>query len=292
MAKRKMQNNDNPQSAIRNRKSEIEIVSILTVMLSIQTFRDRIAAGDCPLGITVTFNDPLVTSAIADSVDFIWLDLEHCVMSPEALQGHLQAAKAKGKPMLVRVAAGDVGIIKPVLDAGAEAIIVPMIFSADDARRVVQACRYPPLGRRGYHPRVATHFGRINGQDFVPASNRELMVNVQIETKEAVEALDEIVKIEGLDGLVIGPYDLSGSLGVFGHIDHPLVQNAIDTTIQKGRAAGKIVGIGGGSGPAFYKDLRRRGIHWVQVGNDYEFFIRAVDAMVRASFGEGENAGK
>jgi 2-keto-3-deoxy-L-rhamnonate aldolase RhmA len=261
-------------------------------MLSIQSFRDKIAAGHCALGITVTFNDPLVTSAIADCVDFIWLDLEHCVMSPEALQGHLQAARAKGKPMLVRVAAGDVGIIKPVLDAGAEAIIVPMIFSAEEARRVVQACRYPPLGRRGYHPRVSTNFGRIKGQDFVQASNRELMVNVQIETREAVEALDEIVAIEGLDGLVIGPYDLSGSFGVFSQIDHPLVQNAIDTTIQKGRAAGKIVGIGGGSGPAFYKDLKRRGIHWVQVGNDYEFFISAVDAMVRASLEENEKVGK
>lgn len=261
-------------------------------MLSIQSFREQVIAGHCALGITVTFNDPLVTSAIADSVDFIWLDLEHCVMGPEALQGHLQAARAKHKPMLVRVAAGDVGIIKPVLDAGAEAIIVPMIFGADEARRVVQACRYPPLGRRGFHPRVSTNFGRINGQAFVPASNRELMVNVQIETKEAVDALDEIVAIEGLDGLVIGPYDLSGSLGVFGQIDHPLVQRAIDTTIEKGRAAGKIVGIGGGSGPAFYKDMKRRGIHWVQVGNDYEFFISAVDAMMRDSRSDSERAGK
>lgn len=250
-------------------------------MLSITKFRDTLNAGHCALGVTITFADPLVTDALAPSVDFIWLDLEHCAMSPEALHGHILAAQSRHTPLLVRVATADTSVIKPVLDAGAEAIIVPMIRTADDVQRVVDACRYPPLGKRGYHPRVSTNYGRAGGAAFVESSNRELFVCVQIETAESVAALDEILAVEGLDCLVIGPYDLSGSLGVFGQIDHPRVQEAMNLTIRKARAAGKFVGIGGGSNAAFYADMKRRGVHWVQVGNDYEYLIAGVDAMMR-----------
>jgi 2-keto-3-deoxy-L-rhamnonate aldolase RhmA len=251
-------------------------------MEPITTFRQKLAAGHLCIGPGIGFTDPLVTHALADSVDFFWIDLEHAAMSFEALHGHLLAAHGKGVPCIVRVTGSATPFIKPVLDAGADGIVVPQVVSADEVRRVVADCRYPPLGRRGYGPRVPGNYGRDDGPAYVQRANQNLFVSAQIENAEAYAALDDILAIPGLDSLVLGPMDLSGSFGMLGDVENPTVVKAIETVIAKTRAAGLVVGAGMGLNPDYAALMARRGIQWLQVGSDHSHMIHGMDTITAA----------
>ncbi len=251
-------------------------------MQAMERFRGRLAVGETLVGAAITFSDPLVTEALADSVDFVWIDLEHVAMSPGALQGHLLAARGRGVPSLVRVAGSATPFIKPVLDSGAEGIIVPQVQSVAEVRGVVSDCRYPPLGRRGYGPRVPSNYGRDGGSAYVDRANRQTFVAVQIETREALDALDEILAVPGIDSLVLGPWDLSAALGRLGDVEHPEVVAALEQVIDKTRSAGLFVGSGMGPDPAYALTMARRGVQWLQVGCDYGYLTTAMDTIARS----------
>ena len=121
----------------------------------------------------------------------------------------------------MRVPTSDVGWIKRVLDIGSPSIIVPQVRSAEEVRGVVAACRYPPVGRRGFGPRRPSNYGRIGGADYFKLANEIVFVCAQIETAESLRELDAIVTIEGLDCIVIGPNDLSGAMGLPGQPNWP-----------------------------------------------------------------------
>jgi len=246
---------------------------------AIARFRQHLKAGQVLLGAAVTFADPAVTAAMAEEFDFLWVDQEHAALSPEALSAHLWAARAKDVPVLVRVAASGAPFIKPVLDAGADGIVVPQVRSAEEVRGVVADCRYPPSGRRGFGPRVPSNFGRDSGPAFVERANREVFVVAMIETAEAIAALDEILAIPGLDSLMLGPWDLSGALGVLGEVEHPHVVHAVETVIAKARAAGLSVGSGMGASVDYACTMARRGVQWIQMGGDYEYMIQFAAQM-------------
>ncbi len=250
------------------------------MMETILRFRQRMTDGDICVGASITFADPLVSDALGDSVDFFWIDLEHSAMSPEALQGHLLAAKSRQVPSLVRVPGSDTPFIKPVLDSGADGIIVPQVRSAAEVRRVVDDCRYPPLGKRGYGPRVPGNYGRDGGPDYVARANEAVFVSVQIENREAWEAIDEIVAVPGLDSIVIGPADLAASLGHTGDPDHSEVSAAIDHIIAKARGAGLFVGAGMGPDARYAVSMARRGVQWLQVGGDYSYMIAHAEKIM------------
>jgi 2-keto-3-deoxy-L-rhamnonate aldolase RhmA len=250
-------------------------------MESIGTFRAKLSAGRLCLGAAVTFSDPLVTEALAEAVDFIWIDQEHSPLSPEALAGHLLAARSRGTPALVRVTAGETAFIKPVLDAGADGIIVPQVRSVEEVQRAVADCRYPPQGTRGYGPRVPSNFGRAGGADFVRRANAGVFAAVMIETREAVEAIDPILAVPGLDSVVLGPYDLSGALGHLGEVEHPQVVAALEHVIARARAAGCFVGSGMGPDPDYAVRMARRGVQWVQAGGDYGYLVSFIDSLTR-----------
>ncbi len=252
-------------------------------MEAINKFRADLKAGRTCLGASVSLSDPLVSEALCDSVDFLWIDLEHSPMSPEALNGHLLAARGKRIPALVRVAAAFTPLIKGALDSGAEGIIVPQVRSVTEVRQVVNDCRYPPQGLRGYGPRVPSGYGRHGGRAFSEQENRDVFVSVMIETAEALAALDDILAIPGLDSIVIGPQDLSFSLGYPGDPEDPHVVSAIDTIIAKARAAGRYVGAGMGASAAYAHDLAQRGVQWLQVGGDCDL-MRLHFELVRADF--------
>lgn len=243
---------------------------------SIERFREKLSQGQVCLGAEITFTDPAVTDALGASVEFLWIDLEHSMMSPEALQGHLLAARAHGVPALVRVTAAATPFIKPILDAGAEGIITPQIRTAAEVQQVVADCRYPPQGRRGFGPRPLAAWGRLPVDEYLLASNRSTFVVVQIETAEALEALDEIVAVPGIDSLLIGPWDLSGALGVLGQVEHPLVLAAEERVIAAAHAAGLWVGGAGGS-PEYTARFIQRGVDWIHVGVDYDLLLRRYD---------------
>lgn len=243
-------------------------------------FRKRLAQGEVLAGPGIYLTDPQSSEALADSFDFLWFDMEHSPMSMEALRGHLLVARSKQKPAIVRVGGSNTPFIKPVLDAGAHGIVVPQVRSVEEVKRVVDDCRYPPMGRRGFGPLIPTNYGRNGGPEYVATANAQLFVSVMIETAEAVEAIDQIVALPGLDSVVLGPWDLSGSLGVLGEVGHPKVVAALEKVIISAKAAGLSVGSGMPADPEFAALQVRRGVQWVQLGGDCGYLVAYADQLV------------
>jgi 2-keto-3-deoxy-L-rhamnonate aldolase RhmA len=165
--------------------------------------------------------------------------------------------------------------IKPVLDLGANGIIVPNVKTADEAALAVQACLYPPNGIRGYGPRQSADWlsYRIPASEYVNEANEAVFKVVQIESVEGVANIDDILAIPELDCVTLGPMDLSASMGLLGQPNHPAVKDAIRTVMEKTRRAGKILGY-----PAVFTDdlspameLIRQGVQWLSVGQDVSF---------------------
>jgi 2-dehydro-3-deoxyglucarate aldolase/4-hydroxy-2-oxoheptanedioate aldolase len=200
--------------------------------------------------------------------------------------GHLIAARAGGCASIVRIPTNDVAWVKRVLDSGAEGIILPRAYSAKEVASFVSACRYPPLGTRGFGPRRPMHYGRMEQQAYIKQANRNVFVICQVETIELVNEIDEVLKIPGLDSLVLGPQDLSGSMGRLGETTHPEVVAAMKTVATKARAAGKFIGSGLGANPKFAKLLMECGIQWMQAGNDFEFMIRMCEQTFKEIRGD------
>ena len=247
----------------------------------IHKMRDKLRAGEIVLGAGITMTDPTVTEALAGSVDFVWIDLEHNAMTTESMLGHLIAARAGGVPSIVRIPNNDVAWIKRVLDSGAEGIILPRSYSAKEVADFVSACRYPPLGTRGFGPRRPMQYGRLEQQEYLAQANRDIFVTAQVETVELLAEIDDVVKIEGLDSLVMGPQDLSGSMGRLGQTTHPAVLDAIRTVATKAKAADKFLGSGLGANPQFAKTLIDCGVQWMQAGNDFEYMIKGCERSFR-----------
>jgi len=261
------------------------------ISVHINKMREKLRAGQIVLGCGISLADPAVTEAIAPSVDFVWIDLEHNAMTTESMLGHLMAARAGGCASIVRIPSNDVAWVKRVLDSGAEGIILPRACSAREVANFVSACRYPPLGTRGFGPRRPMQYGRLEQQAYLQQANQDLFVVAQVETVELVNEVDEVLKLPGLDSLVLGPQDLSGSMGRLGETTHPEVVATMKTVCAKARRAGKFIGSGLGANPPFAKLLIECGCQWLQAGNDFEFMIRACDrtfAEIRGTADSGE----
>lgn len=245
-----------------------------------RTFRSRLRAGDLLIGAAVTFNDPLVSDALSDSVDFLWYDLEHVKIDPSALNAHLMAARGRETATIVRVGGVSADEVKPVLDAGAEGLVAPQVTDVAQVEEFVSHCRYPPQGRRGLGPRVPTNYGRSGGPDHFLQANDTVFVSVMIETREAVEAIDEIVRVPGLDSVVLGLGDLSGSLGKLVDFNNPELYVCVDRVVEAARKVGMPIGAGAGFDFDFVMPLLSRGVCWVQFGNDFEYLVHSLDDAV------------
>ncbi len=207
-------------------------------------FKKRLAQGDLQVGTLVTLSSMEVTEILClAGFDWLFVDLEHSALGVQEAQAMLQVAGPQ-VPCVVRVPAIDEVWIKKVLDAGAAGIIVPQIRTAEDAGRAVQLCRYPPAGSRGAGIARAHAYG-AEFSDYVARANEEVAVVIQIEHIDAVENLDSIIALPGIDALFTGPYDLSGSMGRLGQVKDPEVQAAISRVKKKAGQAGIPLGIFG-----------------------------------------------
>src|SRR4051812_37232224 len=169
--------------------------------------------------------------------------MEHNPLSLERVQGHIMATKGSKTTPIVRVSDNHPALIKPVLDIGAAGVIVPLVRTADDVRRAVAACRYMPEGIRGFGPRRPSNYGRNGGPDYIKTANAAILTIAQIEHVDALNNLDEILAVDGLATVVIGPNDLAGSLGHPGEPRHPEVVRAIDTVLARAKKANFPVGL-------------------------------------------------
>lgn len=207
-------------------------------------FAARLRARRLLLGTIVTLDAPEVAEVLsASGLDWLFIDTEHAPLDALAAQRLLQAARI---PCVVRVPDDSEAALKKALDSGAAGVVVPMVNTAAQAEAVVAACKYPPRGRRGAGIVRAQGYGH-GFADYVRRANEATAVIVQCEHIRAVEHIDRIVAVEGVDAVFVGPYDLSGSMGRLGEVEHLDVLAAIEGVRLACEAAGKPLGIYTGS---------------------------------------------
>ncbi|MGI3184163.1 HpcH/HpaI aldolase family protein [Nioella aestuarii] len=206
--------------------------------------KSDLSAGRLCKGIWLNLGSPLVAELAGNSgFDWCLVDGEHGPWDPTAIRAQLMAIAATPAQAVVRVPVAEDWIIKQALDLGVQTLLVPMIDSAEDAAAVVRACRYPPDGVRGQGALVARATGFNAISDYTTNANDEICVLVQAESRAALDDLDRIAAVEGVDGIFIGPADLAADMGHRDDPGHPDVQAAIAGTIPRIRAAGKAAGI-------------------------------------------------
>ncbi len=231
--------------------------------------KDRLRQGEPLIGSLVTVPSLDVAEVMARvGFDYLWIEAEHAAMDFAHAQSLIQAIGGRC-PCLLRVPDKQEVFVKKALDTGCDGIIAPQIRSADEARWIVSWSLYPPAGQRSVGISRAHGYG-MGFQDYVDRANDELMIVLQAEHVEAVLGIDEIVDVPGIDALLIGPFDLSGSLGVLGEIDHPRVLEAVDTIRAACDKAGVPLGIFAND-VSMAKQYIEQGFSLIALGMDVSF---------------------
>ena len=243
-------------------------------------FKHAIAAGRLQIGLWSSLCSNIAAEIVSESgFDWILLDTEHSPNEVPDLVQQLQAVQTGTATPIIRPAWNDAVLVKRVLDIGTQSVLIPYVQNADEARAAVAATRYPPQGVRGVSVAArASRYGRTPG--YLTKANDEICVLVQVETRAALSELDAIAKVEGVDGVFIGPSDLAASLGHLGNPQHAEVQRVIEQCARRLRALGKPAGILTGN-----EDEVRRYISWgylfVAVGADVGLLRGAADTLAK-----------
>jgi len=192
------------------------------------TLKDKLKNRELTIGSWITIGHTAVAEIMARAgYDWLTVDMEHSAITLDIAQDLIRVIELCGVVPLVRVGENNSNLIKRVMDAGAHGVIVPMVNSKDDAEKAVASVQYPPKGFRGAGLARAQKYG-ADFEGYKKWNERESIVIVQVEHIKAVENLEDILRVEGVDGFIIGPYDLSGSLGIPGQFNHPEVISALN----------------------------------------------------------------
>lgn len=211
--------------------------------LPANSFLKNIKEKTTTFGIWNNFPDPLIMEVLAGAgFDWVLIDAEHGPFDLSTILPQLQAIAAYDTALMVRPPSGDPVFIKRLLDMGVQTFLVPMVNSAQQAADLVRCLRYPPEGNRGIGAALgrASQWNRI--EDYLAAADENICLIVQVETRQAYQQLEEILAVEGVNGVFFGPADLSASLGYGGQMDHPKVMEMVEKGLERTRAAGKIAG--------------------------------------------------
>ena len=229
----------------------------------------KLKQGEVIRGSHVFAGMPILTEAMAQAgFDVLWLDMEHTAIGIETLVNNMIAAKAGGTPAWVRIPWNDPVRAKPVLDMGAEGIIFPYVRTAEEARLAASACCYPPHGIRGYGPLRALDYGGISQMEYVTQTYRNCLRIIQIEHVDAVKNLREIAAVEGIDAFIVGPNDLSGSVGKIGLVKDPELMDLYREIGAVLTEMGRPFGVSTGCDPEFLNFWRSIGATILFAGND------------------------
>jgi len=253
-------------------------------------FKAALAARQAQIGLWLSMATPYLAEVSATAgFDWLLIDGEH---APNDLRSTLQALQAVApypSQPVVRAVAGEVPVIKQLLDIGAKSLLVPMVDTAEQARALVSATRYPPQGIRGVGSAIARASRWSARTDYLDVADDEICLLVQAETVTALGNLEAICAVDGVDGVFIGPADLAASMGHRGRPGHPEVQAAIEgamrTIIASGKAAGTLT-----SDPALARRYLELGCTFVATGVDVSLYAGAARRLA-AEFKPGQAAG-
>jgi 2-keto-3-deoxy-L-rhamnonate aldolase RhmA len=207
-------------------------------------FKAALRKGQPCLGAQIALSDPVVAEIFGRAgFDWLVLDTEHAAQSNLTARAMLQACVASEAVLLLRPLRLDPDKIRQFLDLGSPGVLCPFVNNGKEAKLLVDACRYPPAGIRGWGPRRAGGYG-FDSAEYTASANEAMICIPIIESGEAVERIDEIVSVDGIDGISIGPMDLSLSLGCFQQFDHPVYLAAVAKVREACRRHGKAMGTG------------------------------------------------
>ena len=244
--------------------------------------RAKLKRGESVYGMMVTeFDSPAIPVILADAgLDFFILDMEHGAYTLKSALRIFQTARLANITPLVRVPDGMYHVIAPVLDAGAQGIVVPRVETREIAEHSIAAMRYPPLGVRGiYGGKANNDYKPVKLMDYTRHANENILAMIQIESKTAVERADELLATPGLDGVLVGPWDLASSLGVdpSDALVETMVQRALDATKRHNVACGIHLG-----DPAVVKQWQSRGMTFLSCQGDLEMLRNSAYALNQA----------
>jgi 4-hydroxy-2-oxoheptanedioate aldolase len=256
----------------------------------INKFKAAILNGEKQIGLWMGLANAY-TAEVCAGAGFDWLviDGEHAPNDLQSILGQLQALAPYPVNPVVRVPIGETWLIKQVLDLGAQTILVPMVESAAQAEELVRAIKYPPAGVRGVGAALAraSQFNRVG--DYLQTANEQTCLIVQVESQVGVEAIEKIGKVDGVDGIFIGPADLAADMGYLGRPGEQVVKDAVLNGISKIVASGKAAGILSAD-KAFARACLGQGASFVAVGTDVTLFGGATSKLAEEFTGAGRAA--
>ena len=254
-------------------------------MSKLDVIKRKIKKSELVVGVTATLNDVCVTELLGNiGFDFIMVDSEHTALDKQEIQHHIITGRSTNAAIFIRIPWNDPVLVKPILDMGPSGIVFPFIKTADDARLAVSSATYPPKGIRGFGPRGASKYGLVDAKKYINNSDSQIWKIMQIEHVDAVNNLDEILQVEGVDCIAVGPNDLSGSIGLLGQTDHEDVKKLMDIIAEKTLKSGIPFGAFVGMNFKANKEWMERGASWVLAGNDMGFISKtAKDNLMKTN---------
>jgi len=241
-------------------------------MGNLKRIKDKIAKDEPVIGVHARSCDSeLIELLSAAGNDFIWIEGEHSSLDKQNFKMHIIAAQARGSAAFVRVPWNDPVLVKPILELGPDGIIFPMVCTAEEAKRAVASCMYPPKGIRGFGPQRAMNFGMMPTPEYLDQVDDSIWKIIQIEHVEAVNNLDSILEVPHVDAIVVGMMDLSGSVNKLGQLDSPEVMSLMDTIAVKAARHNVPMGVSMAFNPSKIRYWIDKGIRWISVGADVEY---------------------
>ena len=246
-----------------------------------KNLKKRLKQGETLNGCWLNLGSPLTAEIVGQAgFDWVLIDLEHGAGVEKDVLAQLQALENSPSAVLVRVESAESPRISRILDMGAEGIMCPKVDNAIEAKKVINGLHYPPFGNRGVAKMVrATQFG-LNFNTYYDESRDNILGIVQIETLEALENLDKIAAVEGVDVLFIGPADLSMAMGIFGQFDHPTFIEALNKIVEAAQKTNKSIGILIFN-PNDYDKYHNMGIRFIACGSDATFVAEGARLMAK-----------
>ena len=234
--------------------------------------REALKEGKTLIGSHIFAGSPMLSELISSvGYDLVWVDMEHTPFSGMDVLNNVIAVRAGGAASLVRIPWNDPILAKPILDMGPDILLFPNIRNAEEGMKAVEACEYPLKGIRGYGPQRAFMFGECSQTEYVKEKSKHMIKALQIEHIDAVNDLERIADIEGADLFIVGPNDLTGSLGVLGEFHHKEVTRAFDRIGEVLTKKKRPFGVSVGYDPKTLREWRDRGAQILFAGYDTGF---------------------
>ena len=252
--------------------------------------KEKLRAGERLIGFEIDLSDPCISEMVGQlGYDYLWIDTEHEAMDYETVLMHIIACRSGGAASVVRIPYNEPYLAKRILEMGPDGIIFPMVNSAEEAQKAMDACLYPPDGQRGFGPRRACRYGAEDLFTYIREMPDRICRFLQLEHVNAINDLENMLQVQGIDGFIVGPCDLSGSIGHLNEIFHPEVLSLIDRAIALCQKAGVPIGVAVGANSE--EDVRfwfQRGFQFISAGSDITAIVstaKAQCAMMRAAAG-------